>query len=102
VVTTLQNQHQPDREIQVIYAFTRAEDPREFKGGFLANSLAIEVPVIQLIFYLLAFPEIDKLVFLNDSQNLERVQEIDRVRLEESIANAVNQHPQTNLPPDVC
>jgi hypothetical protein len=102
VVTTLQRQKPPNLEIQVIYAFIRAEDVREFDGGSLANSLAIEVPVIQLIFYLLAYPEIDRIVFLNNSQNLNIGKEVSRQSLEDSIQQKLSQAPKAHLPPDVC
>ncbi len=110
IVTTLQRQKQPNLEIQVIYAFLRAEDVREFDGGSLANSLAIEVPVIQLLFYLLAFPEIDRVVFLNNSQNLNIGKEVSRQSLEDSISQRegsaneqrLQQAPKSQLPPDVC
>jgi hypothetical protein len=102
VVTTLQHQQKPKLEISVIYAFIRVEDVSEFNGGALANSLAIEVPIIQLLFYLLAFSELDRIVFLNDSQNLDRGQEISRDELEAAIAKQVKSNAGSGLPPDVC
>jgi hypothetical protein len=102
VVVTLQNQRQPNLEIQVIYAFTKVEDIREYNNGSLANTLAIEVPVIQLLFYLLAFPEIDRVVFLNNSQDLTIGREISRQDLEASIAQQLQPAPSSQLPPDVC
>ncbi|AFY93936.1 hypothetical protein [Chamaesiphon minutus] len=102
VITTLRNQLKPNLEIQVMYAFTSVEDVQKFNSGLLASSLAIEVPVIQLIFYLLAFPEIDRLVFLNDSEDLNKGQEITRDSLEESIARKLDRDRSSQLPPDVC
>jgi hypothetical protein len=102
VVTTLRNNRKLGLEIKVIYAFLKVEDVREFDNGSLANSLAIAVPAIQLLFYLLAFPEIDRVVFLNDSQNLTIGQEISRHDLEDSIAKQLNQTLPSQLPPDVC
>jgi hypothetical protein len=102
VVTTLQNQQQPKLEISVIYAFTRVEDVSQFQGGALANSLAIEVPIIQLLFYLFAFPEIDRIIFLDDSQNLDRGREISSQQLEDAIVKQLDAKPGSALPPDVC
>jgi hypothetical protein len=102
VVTTLSNRHKPQLEINVIYAFIRVEDVGEFNSGALANSLSIEVPIIQLLFYLLAFPEIDRIVLLNDSQNLDRGREISRDELEAAIAKPVQPDTGSSLPPDVC
>jgi hypothetical protein len=102
VVTTLQHQQKPKLEISVIYAFISVEDVSEFNGGALANSLAIEVTIIQLLFYLLAFSELDRIVFLNDSQNLDRGREISRDELEAEIAKQVQLDAGSGLPPDVC
>ncbi len=102
VITTLKHHRQPNLEIKVIYAFIRVEDISVFDRGSLATQLAVEVPVIQLLFYLLAFPEIDRLVFLNNSQNLDIGKEISRQSLEDSIAKKVQQAPKSQLPPDVC
>jgi hypothetical protein len=102
VITTLRHHRQPDLEIKVIYAFTKTEDIRRFDGGSLATESAVEVPVIQLLFYLLAFPEIDRIVFLNNSQNLDIGKEISRQSLEDSIEQKLHQAPKSQLPPDVC
>jgi hypothetical protein len=102
VITTLSSKRKPNLDVRVIYAFIRVEDVQEFDNGSLAHSLAIEVPVIQLLFYLLAFPEIDRLVFLNNSQNLDIGKEISRQSLEDSIAQQLDRDPAPQLPPDVC
>ena len=102
VITTLRHNRQPDLEIKVIYAFIRTEDISKFAGGSLATESAVEVPVIQLLFYLLAFPEIDRIVFLNNSQNLDIGKEISRQSLEDSIEQHLQQTPKSQLPPDVC
>jgi hypothetical protein len=102
VVTTLRHHRQPELEIDVIYAFIRTEDISKFDGGSLATESAVEVPVIQLLFYLLAFPEIDRIVFLNNSQNLDIGKEISRQSLEDSIDKKLEQSPPAQLPPDIC
>lgn len=102
VITTLRHHRQPDLEIKVIYAFIRAEDIGKFDGGSLITESVVEVPVIQLLFYLLAFPEIDRIVFLNNSQNLDIGKEISRQSLEDSIEQKLQQVPKSQLPPDVC
>jgi hypothetical protein len=102
VITTLRHNRQPNLEIKVIYAFIRTEDIVGFDGGALATQSAVEVPVIQLLFYLLAFPEIDRVVFLNNSQNLDIGKEISRQSLEDSIEQKLQQAPKSQLPPDIC
>ena len=101
-IVTLRHHRQPDLEIKVIYAFIKPEDISKFDGGSLATESAVEVPVIQLLFYLLAFPEVDRLVFLNNSQNLDLGKEISRQSLEDSIEQRLQQPPKSQLPPDVC
>ena len=102
VITTLRHNRQPNLEIKVIYAFTKTEDIVGFDGGSLATQSAVEVPVIQLLLYLLAFPEIDRIVFLNNSQNLDIGKEISRQSLEDSIEQKLQQAPKSQLPPDIC
>jgi hypothetical protein len=113
VITTLRHHRQPDLEIKVIYAFRQTEDIAGFDHGSLANESPVEVPVIQLLFYLLAFPEVDRIVFLNNSQNLDLGKEVSRQSLEDSIAQRESstseqrsqqapQSPKSSLPPDVC
>jgi hypothetical protein len=102
VITTLKHHRQPDLEIKVIYAFIQAEDISKFDRGSLAAQSIVEVPVIQLLFYLLAFPEVDRVVFLNNSQNLDIGKEISRQSLEDSISKKLEQAPKSQLPPDVC
>jgi hypothetical protein len=102
VITTLRHHRQPNLEIKVIYAFIRTEDISKFDSGSLAIESAVEVPVIQLLFYLLAFPEIDRIVFLNNSQNLDIGKEISRQSLEDSIEQMLQQAPKAQLPPDIC
>jgi hypothetical protein len=102
VITTLRHHRQPELEIKVIYAFVRTEDISQFDHGSLINESAVEVPVIQLLFYLLAFPEVDRVVFINNSQNLDLGKEISRQSLEDSIEQRLQQPPKSQLPPDVC
>ena len=102
VITVLKHNRQPELEISVIYAFMNTEDMSKFDSGSLTNQSAVEVPVIQLLFYLLAFPEIDRVIFLNNSQNLDIGKEISRQSLEDSIEQKLQQAPKSQLPPDVC
>jgi hypothetical protein len=107
MMVTLQHRQQPKLEIRVVYAFNRVEDIAKFGDGKPSADLAVEMPVIQLLFELLAMPEIDRIIFLNNSDNLNSGQEITRKSLEESIAKAFQeqilpaQHGSI-LPPDVC
>jgi hypothetical protein len=102
-MTTLRHRQQPNLEIRVVYAFNSLQDIAKFGEHQLGANMAVEIPVIYLLFEMLAIPTIDRLIFLNNSQNLDVGQEISRRELEESIARGLQQQstPPT-LPPDVC
>ena len=105
-ITTLQHRQQ-DLEIRVVYAFSRIQDLQKFESGGLNLGAAIKIPIVQLLFDLLAFPEIDRIIFLNDSNNLNRGREISRQELEDSIVLNLQQQTMpsqqtSSLPPDVC
>jgi hypothetical protein len=107
MLVTLQNCQQPKLEIRVVYAFSRVEDIAKFGDGLPSNDVAVEIPAIHLLFEMLSMPAIDRIIFLNNSDNLNSGQEITRKSLEESIAKTLKiqtlpaQHG-SSLPPDVC
>jgi hypothetical protein len=107
MLVTLQHRQQPKLEIRVVYAFNRVQDIAKFGDGKPSNDIAVEIPVIHLLFEMLAMPELDRIIFLNNSHNLNSGQEITRKSLEESIAKTLQrqtlpaQHG-SSLPPDVC
>jgi hypothetical protein len=106
-LTTLRHRQQPDLEIKVIYAFTSIKDLTRFNRGKSSSGIAVKIPIVQLLFDLLAFPDIDRTIFLNDSDNLNRGREISRQELEDSIVLELQQRSvplqqTSSLPPDVC
>ena len=106
-MTTLRHRQQPDLEIRVIYAFNNIQDIAKFGERQPDAAVAMEIPVIYLLFEVLAIPQIDRVIFLTNSQDLNSGQEISRSYLEASIAkNLPRQTPpaqqRSSLPPDVC
>jgi hypothetical protein len=105
-ITTLRHRQQPDLEIQAIYAFKRVEDINIVDREALTIGVAVKMPIVQILFDLIAFPQIDRVIFFNDSQQLKRGQEISRLDLEDSIVQQLQQTPpsqqRSSLPPDVC
>jgi hypothetical protein len=105
-VTTLRHRQQPDLEIKVIYAFSQIESIKKFYDRHPEAELAAEVPVIHLLFEILALPAIDRVIFFNNATNFDRGQELSRAYLEELIVNHLKQlqapATQSNIPPDVC
>jgi hypothetical protein len=114
-ITTLRHRQQPNLEIKVIYAFTKIQDISGLDREALSLGIAVKMPIVQLLFDLVAFPEIDRIVFFNDSQHLvgtaalkeDLGQEISRQDLENSIVMELQQQATpaqqtSSLPPDVC
>ncbi len=101
-VTTLKHRQQ-NVEIRVIYAFNSMRDLQKFEAGSLNLGVAVKMPIVQLLFDLLAYPEIDRTIFLTNSNDLDRGREISRQELESAIMRALQQPPTSSpLPPDVC
>ena len=114
-ITTLRHRQQLNLEIKVIYAFTKIQDISVVDREALKLGIAVKMPIVQLLFNLLACPEIDRIVFFNDSQHLVGIaalkedlgQEISRQDLENSIVMELQQRATpaqqtSSLPPDVC
>lgn len=106
-ITTLRHRQQPDLEIQAIYAFKRVEDIRIVDPEALTIGVAVKMPIVQILFDLIAFAQIDRVIFFNDSQQLKRGQEISRGDLETAIVWELQQsanpaQPNSILPPDIC
>jgi hypothetical protein len=108
VITSLRHRQQPNVEIKVIYAFTSVQDI-SFTSvqdisqiGELNSGGAVKISIVQLLFNFLAFPEIDRLIFFNNSPNLDRGREISRQDLETAIAKHLQPHISATLPPDIC
>jgi hypothetical protein len=102
VVTTLQHRQQ-NVEISVIYAFNNIRDLQKFEAGGLTLGKAVKMPIVRLLFDLLAYPDLDRIIFLTDSNDLDRGCEILRQDLESAIVAAIqNAANRSTLPPDVC
>jgi hypothetical protein len=102
VVTTLQHRQQ-NVEISVIYAFNNIRDLQKFEASGLNLGAAVKLPIVQLLFDLLAFPDLDRIIFLTDSNDLDRGREISRQELEAAVVEEIhNSANRSQLPPDVC
>jgi hypothetical protein len=102
-ISTLRHRQQPNLEIQAIYAFAKIEDIAKVNRGELKSASAAKTPIVQLLFQMLAIPTLDRLIFFNNSQNLDRGQEIHRSQLMKLIADRFESiDTGSSLPPDVC
>jgi hypothetical protein len=102
-ISTLRHRQQPNLEIQAIYAFAQIEDIASVNRGELKSESAAKIPIVQLLFQMLAIPTLDRLIFFNNSQRLDRGQEIHRSQLLSLIADRLKSiDTKPSLPPDVC
>jgi hypothetical protein len=102
-VSTLRHRQQPNLEIQAIYAFAKIEDIPKVELGKLKSASAAKIPIVQLLFQMLAIPELDRVIFFNNSQDLDRGDEIHRSQLMKLIADRLESiDTRSSLPPDVC
>ncbi len=101
-ISTLRHRQEPNLEIQVIYAFAQIEDITKVNRREVSPSAA-QIPIIQLLFQMLAIPTLDRVVFFNDSQHLELGDEIHRSQLLSLITARLDEiDRKPSLPPDVC
>lgn len=77
MMTTLSNRARPDVEKRVIYGFSTLEDARSsLSASRPANLVAISLPVIHILFQVVALHTLDSLIFFETPGNLEKGVEI--------------------------
>ncbi|KGF73720.1 hypothetical protein DO97_12970 [Neosynechococcus sphagnicola sy1] len=95
VLTTLQNQTQPNLEKTVLYAFSTLKDVTA-GPGFVRDDpqlMALPVPIIDILFQMTALNGVDSAVFFENPGDLINGAEIQRAELQ----GAIQYHLQ--LPP---
>lgn len=84
LLTTLSNK-ETKQEKTVIYAFSHPEDTINFHKNYNQNLKPIAIPVTHLLFQLFALKQIDSIIFMETSGNLEKGIEIYQTELQENI-----------------
>jgi hypothetical protein len=97
VVTTLRNSMDLTEEIQVIYAYGQPELVPE-----VAGEIGFKLPIVQLLFELLAIPTIDRALFVHLAGGTQDTRTIGREDLQQLVAQYLQQLQSASLPPDVC
>ena len=97
VLTTITNPKLKQTK-NVIYAFVSVRDAAAFSAKTDPDLIAMPTPVAQLLFRLFSLQQVDSIIFLEDSQKLDRGIEVERSHLLESIQQQVQQ--LNNLPPN--
>jgi hypothetical protein len=99
VLTTISNP-QSQQEKQVIYAFVSVQDAAAFQRKINPDLIALPIPIAQLLFRLFSLQQVDSIIFLENSQNLNQGIEVKRSQL----ANLIKQQLQqlSSIPPDIA
>lgn len=99
ILTTITNP-QLQQEKKVIYAFITVQDAAIFQGQANPDLIAMPIPVTHLLFRLFSLKQVDSIIFLDNSSDLNHGIEIKRDRLFQLIQQQINQLSQT--PPNIA
>ncbi|TAE59774.1 MAG: hypothetical protein EAZ87_08395 [Nostocales cyanobacterium] len=103
VLTTLRNKTNPDMEKRVVYAFPRSQDAALFPSTAAdPQAMAKPLPVIDILFQLVALEPVDSIVFFETSGTTDHTTEILRNDLQKMIAKRLQQHLPQRVPPDIA
>lgn len=98
-LTTLQHRQKPGLEKTVVYGFANLQDAT--RSSRSADLVALPVPVIPLLFQLLALESVDSILFLETMGDLDKGEEITRQELQRLIQTALRQN-QPSPPMDIA
>lgn len=93
VLTTLANP-KLQQEKRVIYAFVSVQDAAVFQKRQNPDLIAMPISVVQLLFRLFSLQQVDSIIFLDNSLDLEQGVEVRRDLLAEAITNQIKQLKQ--------
>jgi hypothetical protein len=98
VLTTIANS-QTQQSKKVIYAFISVQDAATSQGTANPDLIAMPICVVQLLFRLFSLREVDSIIFLENSPNLNDGVEIERDRLSQLIQQQIEQLGK--IPPNI-
>lgn len=100
-VTTLRHRENHNLTKRVIYGFPSWEDGESFaKHSDDTELMALSVPVVNILFELLAFEEVDSVIFFDESENYDHRTEIYREKLQKLIREQLKKlKEKTERPP---
>lgn len=99
VLTTITNP-QLQQSKTVIYAFVSVQDAATFQGTANPNLIAMPISVVQLLFRLFSLEQVDSIIFLENSPNLNHGVEIKRDRLSQLVQQQIQQ--LAKIPPNLA
>ncbi len=94
LLTTINHRENPEIIKKVIYAFAKPQDALIFQGETTEDYQPFAIPVTHLLFQVLAFKELDSLIFMDNSRNLNKGIEITRDELMKRIDRQLKQLPK--------
>lgn len=105
VMTTLNNRNQPDRQKNVVYVYPTLKDAADSPGaGLDPRVMALPIPVIHILFQLLAMKPVDSLIFYETTGQNEPGMEVRRHDLESLIQSQLQgiQSGDVTPPPNLA
>jgi hypothetical protein len=91
LINTLSHRHQPQIEKKVIYAFGTSQDAADFQNTTKSRLNTIAIPITHLLFQMFAIGQIDSIVFMEKSGNLNDGVEISRIDIQQSLQHQLEQ-----------
>jgi hypothetical protein len=104
VLTTLSNRANPELEKRVVYAFPRLQDVAlSSSAGLDPQVVAKVIPVIHILFQLVALDPVDSIVFFETPGTTSNAIEVQRTELQNLIQQNLQQHkPSQQVPPNIA
>jgi hypothetical protein len=104
VVTTLSNRANPELEKRVVYAFPTLKDATSnSSGGLDSQVIAKAIPVIQILFQLLALEPVDSIVFFETPDMTTNAVEVQRSQLQDRIQQKLQKNRSSKqVPPNIA
>lgn len=100
MMTTLSNRARPDLQKRAIYAFPTLEDARSsVNTPHPANLVAVALPVVHILFQMVALQTLDSLIFFETEGNLENAIEIQGADVRKAIQLQLQQ--KLSVPPSI-
>ena len=110
VLTTLSNLDQPKQEKRVIYAYPTVQDaaiPPD-SSEVKSNVVAVPLPVIHILFQMVALKSLDSIIFFETPGNLDMGCEVQRDQVQDLIRTYLQQYRSASqfqprpIPPDLA
>ena len=100
VMTTLSNRTQPNLEKQVIYAFPTLKDATS--STVEANLIAVPIPVVHILFQMVAIAPLDSLLFFETPGDLAAATEVKREDVQKLIGAYLQEFKSSKIPPNLA